>query len=147
MNILKELEFIDKIDGNFPYGNFKDCLKLIDEAISISPNSVFAVVEEICRIPDEDRITVAFLALKNLLNEVEKKFKHPLKEMVLKIANRMLAEQETTLEETLINLELVRKFPRQFASLNIIYYSCHGDEKKLNDSWNSIIKEWDSLNV
>lgn len=145
MKILKELEFIDKIDGAFPYENRKECLALIQEALDISPNAVFAVVEEICRIPDEDRAVVPFLSLIDLLKEIDTKFNHPLKEMVLKVAKRMLKEEETPLEETLLNLEEVRKFPRQFACLNIVFYSCHDDEEKRGAAWDSIIKEWDGL--
>jgi len=145
MNILKELEFIDKIDGAFPYANRKECTQLINEAIQISPNAIFAVVEEICRIPDEDREQIPFLSLIDLLKEIDTKFNHPLKEMILKVANRMVKEQETPLEETLLNLEELRKFPRQFACLNIVFYSCHDDEEKRGEVWDSIIKEWDDL--
>ena len=84
MNILKELEFIDRIDGNFPYGDRKECIKLMDEAVLISPNASFAVIEEICRIPDEDRALLPFLALLDLLKEIEKRFEHPLKELIVK---------------------------------------------------------------
>lgn len=146
MNILKELEFIDRIDGNFPYGDRKECIKLMDEAVLISPNASFAVIEEICRIPDEDRALLPFLALLDLLKEIEKRFEHPLKELIVKVASRMIKEQESSLEETLLNLESLKKYPRQFACLNIIFYSCHGDETKLNAGWDEIIKLWDKGN-
>ena len=144
MNILKELEFIDSIDGNFPYGDRATCLKLIDEAISISPHAVYAVIEEIARIPDEDRVVIPFLSLIDLLKIIDTKFNHPLKNRIITVATNMVKEKETPLEETLLNLEEVRKFPRLFSALNIIFYSCFGDEKKLNATWDSIIKEWDA---
>jgi hypothetical protein len=144
MNILKELEFIDNLDGKFPYENRNDCVKLIDEAISISPNALYAIVEEIARIPDEDREIIPFLSLLDLLKAIDTKFNHPLKKMILKVASNMVKGQETSLEETLLNLEEVRKFPRLFSALNIVYYSCFGDEKKLNAAWDNIIKEWDN---
>jgi hypothetical protein len=144
MNILKELEFIDSIDGHFPYQDRAACLKLIEEAIVISPNAVYAVIEEIARIPDEDREIIPFLSLIDLLKIIDAKFNHPLKNKIIAVATNMVKEKETPLEETLLNLEEVRKFPRLFSALNIIFYSCFGDEKKLNAAWDSIIKEWDA---
>jgi hypothetical protein len=44
MNILKELEFIDRIDGNFPYGDRKECIKLMDEAVLISPRALLKMI-------------------------------------------------------------------------------------------------------
>lgn len=143
MKALQELEFIDKIDSNFPYHDHAQCLKLIDEAISISPNAVFAVVEEICRIPDEDRENTSFLFLNDLLKTIDKKFEHPLKDLVFKIAKRMLQQEETPVEEAALNLERVRKYPMQYSAMNILYYSCFDDEGKLDQVWDSIIKEWD----
>lgn len=143
MKTLQELEFIDKIDGNFPYHDHAECLRLIDEAIRISPNCVFAVVEEICRIPDEERENTSFLFLNDLIKTIEKKFEHPLKELVFAVAKRMLKQEETPVEEAGKNLEQVRPYPRQYAAMNILYYSCFDDEGKLDKVWDSIIKEWD----
>jgi hypothetical protein len=144
MNFVKELEFIDKIDCNFPYHDHQTCLNLIDEALGISPNSVFAVVEEICRIPDEERENTPFLFLMDLLKTIDRKFEHPLKELVFKVAKRMIKQEETSVEETALNIEQVRPHVRQYAALNIIYYSCFDDEGKLNKAWDSIIREWDN---
>lgn len=143
MKAIQELEFIDKIDSNFPYHDRAECIKLIDEALSISPNSVFAVVEEICRIPDEERENTSYLFLADLLKTIDKKFEHPLKELVFKIAGRMLKQEETSVEEAGKNLEMVRPYPRQYSAMNILYYSCFDDDGKLDKLWESIIKEWD----
>lgn len=145
MKALLELEFIDKIDGAFPYHDPKACSKLIDEAIRISPNSVFAVTEEICRIPDEDRENIPYLFLTGLLKTIDEKFDHPLKPLVLKIAGRMLKQEETTVEEAGKNLEQVRPYPGQYAAMNILYFSCFDDEGKLDKVWDSIIAEWDDV--
>lgn len=144
MNLIKELEFIDKIDCNFPYHDHQACLNLIDEGLSISPNSVYAIVEEICRIPDEERENTPFLFLLDVLKTIDKKFQHPLKELVFKIAIRMIKQEETSVEEAALNIEQVRPYVRQYAALNILYYSCFDDEGKLNKIWDSIIREWDN---
>ncbi|MES2679033.1 MAG: hypothetical protein V4635_04075 [Bacteroidota bacterium] len=144
LKTMLELAFIDGVDGNFPYSNRKECLKLIDEAIGISPNCVFAVVEEIGRIPDEEREQVPFLQLTELLKLIEKKFDHPMKATVLKVARRMLNQEETPVEEVVANMEALKKFPRQFAALNIFYYSSFDESGKRDEAWDGVIREWDN---
>ena len=144
LKTIRELAFIDQIDGNFPYNNRKECLKLIDEALDISSNSVFAIVEEICRIPDEEREQVPFLSLLELLKIIETKLEHPLKTLVLQVARRMVKQEETPGDEAVINMETLKKFPRQYAALNIFYYSSFDESGKLDKAWDSVINEWDN---
>jgi len=143
LKTMRELDFIDRIESGFPYSDRKESLKLIDEAISISSNSVFAVVEEIARIPDEEREQVPFLALTEFLKIIETKFEHPLKVAVLMTARRMLAQEETALDEVITNIQSLKKFPRQFAALNIFYYSSFDESGALDKVWDELIKEWD----
>lgn len=143
LNTIRELAFIDQIDGNFPYHDSKACAGLIDEALSISPNAVFAVVEEICRIPDEDREVVPFLHLTGLLRIIDQKFEHPLKKVVLMVARRMLELEETPGPEAAANIDSLVNFPRQFAALNIFYYSSFDDSGILDKAWDRVIKAWD----
>lgn len=144
-NAIRELAFIDSIDGNFPYANRKACLTLIDEATEISANALFAIVEEICRIPDEEREQTSFLSLSELLKIAEKKATHPLKSLVFKVANRMLQQDETLVEEAVANIEALKNHPRQYAALNIFYYSSFDESGKLDEAWDAVIKEWDNV--
>jgi hypothetical protein len=139
-----ELDFIDRIDGAFPYNNRQESLKMIDEALSISANAVFAVIEEIARIPDEERELVPFLSLSDLLNTIEKKFEHPLKPAVLKTARNMLAQVETDVDEAVNNIKSLNKYPRLYAALNIFYYSSFDESGVLDKAWDDVIKEWDN---
>ncbi len=140
---MRELAFIDGIDGKFPYHDRNECMKLIDEALDISPNCVYAVVEEICRIPDEDRANVPFLFLSDLLKQIENKFEHPLKTKVFETARRMLKEEETPVGEAVKNIESLKKFPRLYSALNIFYYSSFDESGKLDVAWDQVIREWD----
>ena len=140
MESLKELEFIDKIEDNFPFENYVESVKLIDEAIKISPNSVFAVIEEICKAADEEGLPEE--ALINLLKNIDKKFDHPLRKLILETAQNIILLEELSIEETIANMELVREHPQQYAALSIIYFSVDDEDGKLESVWNSITTEW-----
>ena len=140
MESLKELEFIDKIEDNFPFENYVESVKLIDEAIKISPNSVFAVIEEICKAADEEGLPED--ALINLLKNIDKKFDHPLRKLILETAQNVILQEEISLAETMANMELVRPHPQQYAALSIIYFSVDDVDGKLETVWNSITTEW-----
>ncbi|MEI8137663.1 MAG: hypothetical protein WCH21_10100, partial [Bacteroidota bacterium] len=111
MEALKELEFIDKIEDNFPFENYFESIKLIDDAIKISPNSVFAIIEEICKKAGEE--TIPEESLINLLKNIDKKFEHPLRKLILETAQSIILNEETSFDETIANMELVRPYPHQ----------------------------------
>lgn len=140
MDALKELEFINKIEDSFPFENYLHCLKLIDEAVLISPNSVFAVIEEITKIAGGDSVSEETLI--NLLKHIDKKFEHPLRKLLLETAQNIILQEEITIEETIGNMELVRKYPRQYAALSTLYFSTPDKDGQLEKTWNSITDEW-----
>lgn len=140
MESLKELEFIDKIEDNFPFENYFESIKLIDEAIKISSNCVFAVVEEICKAANEEGLPEESLI--NLLKSIDKKFEHPLRKLILETAQSIILNEEATLDETIANMELVRPHAHQYAALSIIYFSADDVDGKSEKVWNSITTEW-----
>ncbi|MBA3680220.1 MAG: hypothetical protein H0W73_03395 [Bacteroidetes bacterium] len=140
MQALKELEFIDKIEDSFPFENYLHSLKLIDEAISISPNSVFAVIDEIAKIAGGDAVSEETLI--NLLKHIDKKFEHPLRKLLLETTQSIILQEEITIEETIANMELVRKHSKQYAALSTLYFSTPDKEGQLEKVWNSITDEW-----
>ncbi len=140
MEALKELEFINKIEDSFPFENYLHCLKLIDEAITISPNSVFAVIDEIAKTAGGDSVSEETLI--NLLKHIDKKFEHPLRKLLLETAQSIILQEEISIKETIANMELVRKYPRQYAALSTLYFSTTDKDGQLEKVWNSITDEW-----
>ena len=63
-----EDDFIDRIDCNFPYHDKKESIRLIEESATFSTNATFTVIEEICRIPNNERKTTPPKILLELLN-------------------------------------------------------------------------------
>ena len=76
MTFEKDNIFIDKIDCSFPFQDAKLCFDLIDEASLLSQHSMFKVIEEICRIRDDERESVSIEFLRELLETINSKFKH-----------------------------------------------------------------------
>ncbi|WP_018342825.1 hypothetical protein [Cytophaga aurantiaca] len=138
----KEQEFIDKIDCRFPYQNRKKCFDLINEAIALSPNAVFSVIEEICRIPSDERNSTSTFFLIELLTDIRNKFDHPLKEMILSVAQKMVQEEDIDVDDAISKMLVIKNYTGQYAALSILYCSCDDIHGKLEPVWKSIRHHW-----
>ncbi len=137
-----ETQFLDKIDCNFPYQNRQECLRLIEQASTLSTNALFSVIEELGRIPESERPNVSTKALLDLLTLTANKINHPLKSLIVETADKMIRRQELTVDEVVLKMQTVQKYPGQFAALSILYFSCDDKEGKLEPIWDNIINEW-----
>jgi hypothetical protein len=137
-----EIQFLDKIDCNFPYLDRQESLRLIAQASTLSTNALFSVIEELCRIPESQRSTVSTETLLNLLTVAASKLNHPLKEIIVDTADKMIRRQELTVDEAISKIQTVQKNPGQFAALSILYFSCDDKDGKLEPIWDNIINEW-----
>ena len=137
-----EIQFLDKIDCNFPYQDKEESLGLIEQAATLSSNALFAVIEELCRIPESQRLTVSTETLLELLSLTALKLDHPLKDLIVSVADKMIRRQELTLDDAILKMQQVQRYPGQFAALSILYNSCEDGEGKLEPIWNKITHEW-----
>lgn len=137
-----EIEFLDKIDCNFPYQNRQESLRLIEQASTFSANALFSVIEELCRIPESERPNVATEILLDLLSFTANKLDHPLKELIVETACKMIRRQELSVEDVILKMQTVQKYTGQFAALSILYFSCDDKDQKLEPIWENIINEW-----
>ncbi|MCI1267838.1 MAG: hypothetical protein LKG19_14780 [Saprospiraceae bacterium] len=137
-----ELKFLDKIDCKFPYQDRYNCIKLIKEAASLSSNSTFAVIEELCRIPVSEKRKVKSEYLLDLLAQTSKEFDHPLKEMILNVASQMIQGKTLPVEEVISKMEIVKEYHGQFCALNILYFSCDDINGKMEPLNENIRAKW-----
>jgi hypothetical protein len=142
MDAIKELEFIDKIEDNFPFDDYIECVKLIDEAITISPNAVFSVVEEICKKASEKNVSKA--ALINFLKQIDSKFNHPLRKLILETAQLIILKEKISIDETIKNIEVLKAYPMQYAALSILCFYITDVDGKLEKNWKNITAEWNN---
>ncbi|MEY3240003.1 MAG: hypothetical protein RIR11_1441 [Bacteroidota bacterium] len=137
-----EIQFIDKIDCKFPYHDRQESLQLIEQAAALSPNALYSIIEELCRIPHSKRSSVATETLVDLLAITANQLNHPLKELIVDTADKMIRSQELTVEDVILKMQIVQKYPGQFAALSILYFSCDDKDGKMEPIWKNIISEW-----
>lgn len=142
MKTEKENNFFEKIHCRFPYHDKELCLQLIEEGVLLSTDSAFKIIEELARITKDDRKGLEDGYLKDLLSMTSSKFEHPMKEMIVEVAKKMIDSEGITVDEAVSKLESVRKFPGQYSALSILYFSCNDKEEKLDPIWKDIINEW-----
>lgn len=137
-----EIEFLNKIDCNFPYHDRQESLRLIELASTLSTNALFSVIEELCRIPESERLDVSTETLLDLLAAAANKLNHPLKEFIVDTANKIIHRQELAVDDAILKMQTVQKYPGQYAALSILYFSCDDKEERLEPVWDDIINEW-----
>ena len=137
-----DIAFVNSIDCKFPYHDKEACLQLIDEAAALSTNSIFFVIEQLCRVPFSDKNRVTADLLLDLLSVTKSKFIHPLKEMVVDTATKMIQKQELTVDEAISRMNITKDYKGQFAALNVVYFSCDDEEDRIDNIWDTIISDW-----
>ncbi len=142
MTTEEEDNFILSIHAKFPYHDKEECLRLIEKAASISFDSMFKVVEEICRIYEPDKSEIGSPYLHELLLLMASKFEHPLKSMIVDAASKMIDNQDLEVDDVSKRMEIVKSYPGQYSALSILYFSCDDTEEKLEPIWDDIIAHW-----
>lgn len=138
----KENNFFEKIHCRFPYHDKELSLQLIEEGVSLSTDLAFKIIEELARITRGDRKGLEDGYLQDLLRITSSKFEHPIKEMIVDVAKKMIDSEGITVDEALLKLENVRNFPGQYSALSILYFSCNDKKEKLEPIWKDIINKW-----
>ncbi len=138
----QEIHFINKIDCKFPYANAHAAEQLIQEAIAISPNAVFKLVEELVRVPESKRKEISIETLCQLLEQTLSKYQHPLVDPICQIGQLLIKEQKTAQSDILSILLKIKNFPGQYAALSI---ACDASpSSKVDNLYQEIIYFWES---
>ncbi|GET22933.1 hypothetical protein [Prolixibacter denitrificans] len=137
-----EAEFADKINCNFPYDDMEECYRLIEEAKSISLNSVFIVIEELARTPFSDIEKIGELRLKHLLQKTLENFTHPILDSIVRTANLMIEHKEQSVDEAVQLMKDIEKYPGLWAALNIAYFSCDDIDGQADRKFDEIRNKW-----
>ena len=137
---MKEAEFNDLIDCKFPYKDRPAAIALINLANSISPNSMFLVLHEICR-PGRG-IKVEKDTLLSLIDTWNEHMDHPLTKYVVPAARVMASGSFLSVKEALALMNEVAPFEGLYGALSIAYLSCDDvdgelaiQERKIRANW------------
>lgn len=132
-----EKEFLEAIDCRFPFADRELATQLIEEGCRLSPNAGFTLVDEIVR-PARGAAAPADLR-RYLLDAVFGQLSHPLVPIIKPLAERLVAGQESTVDEALAIMRKVAEHPGQYAALSVAYFSAD-DVSGVLDRENSIIR-------
>jgi len=140
---MNEAEFITAIDAQFPYDDPTRGKELAAQACSISPNTAFAVAEELARPgygenpPVSERLEV--------LEALRSTIDHPLAAGVLDVAERMIGGEEMSVSGAVALMHEIAAYPGQYCALNIAYFSCD-DVDGIADTLNDQIRDsWETV--
>ncbi len=141
-NNIIEKNFLSKIDCKFPYTNKNLRNELINQAFEISSNSVFAIIEELARVPKSQKEKISNNELLTILENINVRLKHPLKKIVIDNAVKMIYNTELPVREALDLMNEIEKFTGQWSALNIIYFSCDDINGIVDKRYDEIKEKW-----
>ena len=140
-----EIRFAAKIDCEFPYRDHAMAAAIIDEGWSLSMDAAFAVLHEICRKPESERVTQK--RQHDLVDEWAANFEHPLKEPMLRCARALIEKDWLPWDEAVMVMKQIERFEGQYAALNIAYFSGDGNsyegDTELETTRERILAGWD----
>ncbi len=137
---MSETEFIEKIDGNFPYHSEPEWQALVKLGASISSNAAYMVLHEICRVPHSEKVTQK--SKRALLEYWRQNFNHPTTTSVLRAAEVMIQDEELSVEESMSIMECIATYPNQYNALSIPYFACDDIDGRADDLYQKIIGAW-----
>ncbi len=140
-----EAEFIEAIDGRFPYGDERLALELIDEGCAISANAAYMVVHELARRPHGNKAADARCL--QLLDLVDARLAHPVKDLVLGVARRMVRRERVPLDECAAIMREVGMYRDQCNALAVVYLACDDDQMETVERlYADVIAAWKRSN-
>ena len=135
---MNEQEFLDAIDGRFPFTNTQRARDIIRVGCSISAEAAFAVVYELAVPGASARAPRAIRH--DLLNLVDEELDHPAKELVLPIVRKRINGEMTPGNDIIVAMKEVEKRGCVWSALNILSYSCvEEDEDAVSETYEQIV--------
>ncbi|OOG45630.1 hypothetical protein [Rhodanobacter sp. C01] len=142
---MTEIEFIREMDCRFPYEDWEKCLSLMELGASISANSAFMVLHEICRPPRSKKIKVHLL--KALLDAWQERFTHPLVQVVLPAAEALMHRKTISVIDALNTMRSVARYQDQYNALALPYFASDDDvDETVEALYKETILRWQTPN-
>ncbi len=141
----EEQQFRDSIDCNFPYADRLQAEHLIDKASKISSGSMFAVIYELCYPGGANPAGKYQQERMSLLKFAAEKFSHPLRQLVVDTAERVIKGDELSVKEATKGMQEIAKYPGEYDCLEILYLSCDDKNNVADDLYTKIKARWHEL--
>lgn len=137
---MDESAFISSIECRFPYSDVAKARELTLRACQISPNAVFAVIDEITR-PPLGEVVPAFLS-DTILSLIEERLSHPLSRPVIAMARRIASGDNISVSDSVALLRKIESYPGQYVALSIAYFASDDAEGVANAEYDRISAKW-----
>lgn len=138
----KEKIFVSKYDFVLPFADLKLCKSIVDEAVNISSNSVFFILEKIARQESNQK------ERKELLNYVNSVFNYGLNDLIFPFVKGMVEGKRFKRQKILEGFKQIKEYENEYSALNILYFSYSGTNMNyIDNEYNKVIKKWKGTNV
>lgn len=137
---MNETDFISSIDCRFPYNDENKWINIMSRAIAISPNAMFMVLHELCRVPASANISQEKLL--NIITEWENIFEHSAKEFVVEAGKAIIQNCLFSESKTVDYLKKIEPFDGQYNALTIIYFASNDFTDKIEQYYSEILNQW-----
>ena len=140
---IKEREFMERIDAKFPYKDAKKIEELISQASSLSMNAVFTIVyETVCMPRGQENKSVTPADRVYILSRLRSSFEHPLKDLVLGIAERSIQGIGLSRNEVLAAMKTISAYPKLHQALSVVLSAGEDAFTEADEEYDRIIKMW-----
>lgn len=143
MTVENENEFLYSIDCQFPYDDPARALALADQAVGISANAAFAVLYEVCFVPDD--VDADLTTRCDVLARITKLLRHPLGKVILPLAADLLEGKRAPVPRQIETMRRVSSFPGQYSALQIALFAGEPEEtrdEELDRVYDEIVDAW-----
>ncbi|MCK6459029.1 MAG: hypothetical protein L6Q95_03955 [Planctomycetes bacterium] len=141
-----EAEFINEIDCQFPYFDRERALALASAACSISANAAFAVLFEVCNLPESAKAEADPEIRAAVLRRIETLLSHPLARVILPLAEGVLEGKPASVSERIDAMRRVAAFPGQYCALQVALYAADREEPWDDEAdrvYDEIVASWE----
>lgn len=144
MTVENESEFLYSIDCQFPYDDHARALALAEQAVAISANAAFAVLYEVCFVPDDAHADITTRC--DVLAQITKLMRHPLGKVILPLAADLLDGKRASVPLQIDTMRKVSSFPGQYSALQIALFAGDPEEprdEELDRVYDEIVESWE----
>jgi hypothetical protein len=137
---MSEVEFVERIDCQFPYFSPLRWRRLCAQAPAISPNAAFMVIHEVCRPPRSIKLPSRSAA--SMLEHLYRRFRHPLRHVVEPAIRAHLSGRQLSESQAASLMRKVGAFPHQYNALAVCYLSATDRTGKLEHIRHRVVASW-----
>ena len=133
-----ELEFIERIDCQFPYDRPVVWRQLSAQAARMSPNAAFMLIHEACRPPR----SLAPNQARAIVRHLRRRFRHPLYRVAEPAIQAHISGHPLRQFKAASLMRRVAAYAGQYNALALCYMSANDRAGLLERTYNHVVSKW-----